>query len=80
MKTKLISGAAAEQGTDPLAAVPDDTPLFIAVCFLIRELVTRFADLERPDRAYMMRLGWLTAGGAAGWTSGRCPANTSCPL
>jgi ATP-binding cassette subfamily B protein len=39
---------------------------FIAVYYLIRELVIHFADLGGLDRAYMFRLGWLAAGGAAG--------------
>ncbi|MDR1029651.1 MAG: ABC transporter ATP-binding protein/permease, partial [Treponema sp.] len=38
---------------------------FIAVYFLIRELVSHVADLGSLDKAYMLRLGWLTAGGAA---------------
>jgi ATP-binding cassette subfamily B protein len=38
---------------------------FIVVYFLIRELVSHAADLEGLDRVYMMRLGWLAAGGAA---------------
>ncbi|MDR1306575.1 MAG: ABC transporter ATP-binding protein/permease, partial [Treponema sp.] len=38
---------------------------FIAVYYLIRELVTHFADLGGLDRAFMFRLGWLAAGGAA---------------
>jgi ATP-binding cassette subfamily B protein len=37
---------------------------FIAVYYLIRELVVHAADLGGLDRAYMMRLGWLAAGGA----------------
>ena len=39
---------------------------FIAVYFIIRELVGHAADLGALDAAYMMRLGWLAAGGAAG--------------
>ncbi|MDR2068476.1 MAG: ABC transporter ATP-binding protein, partial [Spirochaetaceae bacterium] len=44
---------------------------FVAVYYLIRELVSHFADFgglgftESLNRAYMMRLGWLAAGGAA---------------
>jgi ATP-binding cassette subfamily B protein len=38
---------------------------FIAVYYLIRELVSHAADLGGLDRAYMMRLGWFAAGGAA---------------
>jgi ATP-binding cassette subfamily B protein len=38
---------------------------FIAVYCLVRELVIHFADLGRLDGAYMMRIGWLAAGGAA---------------
>jgi ATP-binding cassette subfamily B protein len=38
---------------------------FLAVYYLIRELVIRFADLGALDRALMLRLGWLAAGGAA---------------
>jgi ATP-binding cassette subfamily B protein len=35
------------------------------VYYLIRELVIHIADLGGLDEAYMMRLGWLAAGGAA---------------
>jgi ATP-binding cassette subfamily B protein len=38
---------------------------FIAVYYLIRELVGHAADLGRLDTAYMIRLGWLAASGAA---------------
>ncbi|MDR2631088.1 MAG: ABC transporter ATP-binding protein/permease [Spirochaetaceae bacterium] len=38
---------------------------FIAVYFLIRELVIHFADLGGLDRSYMIKLGVLAAGGAA---------------
>ncbi|MDR1444060.1 MAG: ABC transporter ATP-binding protein, partial [Treponema sp.] len=38
---------------------------FVAVYYLIRELVAHFADLGGLDGAYMFRLGWLAAGGAA---------------
>ncbi|MFP3089680.1 ABC transporter ATP-binding protein/permease [Treponema sp. TIM-1] len=38
---------------------------FIAVYYLLRELVIHFADLGGLDTAYMMRLGWFAAGGAA---------------
>jgi hypothetical protein len=34
---------------------------FIAVYYLIRELVLRSADLGGMDRVYMIRLGWLAA-------------------
>jgi ATP-binding cassette subfamily B protein len=37
---------------------------FIAVYYLIRELVIHFADLGGIDTPYMIRLGWLAAGGA----------------
>jgi ATP-binding cassette subfamily B protein len=37
---------------------------FIAVYYIIRELVTRFANLGSLDTAYMIRLGILAAGGA----------------
>ncbi|MDR0450942.1 MAG: ABC transporter ATP-binding protein/permease, partial [Treponema sp.] len=38
---------------------------FIAVYYLIRELAARFADPGGLNRAYLIRLGWLAAGGAA---------------
>jgi ATP-binding cassette subfamily B protein len=38
---------------------------FIAVYYLIRELVIHCADLGGLNAPYMMRLGWLAAGGAA---------------
>jgi ATP-binding cassette subfamily B protein len=38
---------------------------FIVIYYLVRELVIHFADLGGLDTAYMMRLGWLAAGGAA---------------
>ena len=38
---------------------------FIAVYYIIRELVAHFADLGSVDAAYMTRLGWLACGGAA---------------
>ncbi|MDR1618572.1 MAG: ABC transporter ATP-binding protein/permease [Treponema sp.] len=38
---------------------------FIAVYYLVRELVIHFADLGRLDGVYMMRIGWFAAGGAA---------------
>jgi ATP-binding cassette subfamily B protein len=38
---------------------------FIAVYYLIRELVSHFADLGGLDRPYMITLGVLAAGGAA---------------
>ncbi|MDR1252488.1 MAG: ABC transporter ATP-binding protein/permease [Treponema sp.] len=37
---------------------------FIAVYYLIRELVIHFVDLGGLDAAHMIRLGWLAAGGA----------------
>jgi ATP-binding cassette subfamily B protein len=37
---------------------------FIAVYYLIRELVIHFADLGGLDAPYMIKLGWLAAGGA----------------
>jgi ATP-binding cassette subfamily B protein len=37
---------------------------FIAVYYLIRELVIHFADLGGLDTAYMVKLGWLVCGGA----------------
>ena len=39
---------------------------FIALYYIVRELVVRFGDLGGLDGAYMTRLGWLAAGGAAG--------------
>ncbi|MDR1319721.1 MAG: hypothetical protein LBJ90_08855, partial [Treponema sp.] len=39
---------------------------FIAVYYLIRSLVIHFSGLGGLDRSYMIRLGWLAAGGAAG--------------
>ncbi|MDR1288607.1 MAG: ABC transporter ATP-binding protein/permease [Treponema sp.] len=38
---------------------------FVAVYYLIRELVIHFADPGGLDTAYMMKLGWFAAGGAA---------------
>jgi ATP-binding cassette subfamily B protein len=38
---------------------------FIAVYYLIRELVAHAADPGAVNGAYMMRLGWFAAGGAA---------------
>jgi ATP-binding cassette subfamily B protein len=38
---------------------------FIIVYYLIRELVTHYGDLGGLNAPYMMRLGWLAAGGAA---------------
>ncbi|MDR1089164.1 MAG: ABC transporter ATP-binding protein/permease [Coriobacteriales bacterium] len=37
---------------------------FIAIYYIIRELVVHFADLGALDTAYMIDLGWLAAGGA----------------
>ncbi|MDR1438903.1 MAG: ABC transporter ATP-binding protein/permease [Clostridiales bacterium] len=37
---------------------------FVAVYYIIRELVARYADLGALDTAYLARLGWLAAGGA----------------
>ncbi|MDR1971789.1 MAG: ABC transporter ATP-binding protein/permease, partial [Treponema sp.] len=37
---------------------------FIAVYYLVRELVIHFADPGGLDGAYMVRLGWLACGGA----------------
>jgi ATP-binding cassette subfamily B protein len=37
---------------------------FIAVYYLIRELVIHFADSGGLDTAYMIKLGWFAAGGA----------------
>ena len=36
---------------------------YIAVYYIIRELVTHFNDLSALDTALMIRLGWLAAGG-----------------
>ena len=38
---------------------------YIAVYYIIRELVTRFNNLSTLDTALMIRLGWLAFGGAA---------------
>jgi ATP-binding cassette subfamily B protein len=39
---------------------------FIAVYYLVRELVIHFADPGGLDAAYMIKLGWFAAGGAVG--------------
>ncbi|MDR1132018.1 MAG: ABC transporter ATP-binding protein/permease [Oscillospiraceae bacterium] len=39
---------------------------FIAIYYIIRELVIHFADLGALDTAYMTKLGWLAAGSAVG--------------
>jgi ATP-binding cassette subfamily B protein len=39
---------------------------FIAIYYIIRELVAHFADLGALDTAYMTSLGWLAAGSAVG--------------
>jgi ATP-binding cassette subfamily B protein len=39
---------------------------FVAVYFIIRELVTHFTDLSSIDAEHMIRLGWYAAGGAVG--------------
>ncbi|MDR2670661.1 MAG: ABC transporter ATP-binding protein/permease [Oscillospiraceae bacterium] len=39
---------------------------FIAIYYIIRELVAHFTDLDALDTAYMLRFGWLAAGGAVG--------------
>jgi ATP-binding cassette subfamily B protein len=39
---------------------------FIAIYYIIRELVAHFADLSGLDREYITALGWLACGGAAG--------------
>ncbi|MDR0734371.1 MAG: ABC transporter ATP-binding protein/permease [Elusimicrobiota bacterium] len=39
---------------------------FIAIYYLIRELVINFADLSRLNSSYMIKLGWLAFGAAAG--------------
>jgi ATP-binding cassette subfamily B protein len=39
---------------------------YIAVYFIIRELVGNFADLSALDAAWMVKLGWCAAGGAVG--------------
>jgi ATP-binding cassette subfamily B protein len=39
---------------------------FVAVYFIIRELVANFSDLAAINTAYMIRLGWYAAGGAVG--------------
>jgi ATP-binding cassette subfamily B protein len=38
---------------------------FVAVYYIIRELVTHLADRSVLDAAYMIRLGWIACGGAA---------------
>jgi ATP-binding cassette subfamily B protein len=38
---------------------------YIAVYYIIRELVGHFTNLAALDAAYMIRLGWLACGGAA---------------
>ncbi|MDR1126572.1 MAG: ABC transporter ATP-binding protein/permease [Treponema sp.] len=37
---------------------------YIAIYFIIRELITHFTDLNALDTAYMVRLAWIAAGGA----------------
>jgi ATP-binding cassette subfamily B protein len=37
---------------------------FLAIYFIIRELVAHYADLSALDSAYLINLGWLAAGGA----------------
>jgi ATP-binding cassette subfamily B protein len=37
---------------------------FVAIYFIIGELVAHFADLAALDTVYMVNLGWLAAGGA----------------
>ncbi|MDR1060558.1 MAG: ABC transporter ATP-binding protein/permease [Clostridiales bacterium] len=39
---------------------------FVAIYYIIRELVAHFADLGALDAARMIRLGWLAAGSAIG--------------
>lgn len=39
---------------------------FIAIYYIIRELVTKMSDLSGLDGAYMIRLGWLAGGSAIG--------------
>ncbi|MDR1605120.1 MAG: ABC transporter ATP-binding protein/permease [Gracilibacteraceae bacterium] len=39
---------------------------FIAVYFIIRELVANFSDLTALNTVYLVRLGWYAAGGAVG--------------
>jgi ATP-binding cassette subfamily B protein len=46
-----------------LSVVISFTP-FVAVYYIIRELVAHFADLGAADAARMIRLGWLAGGGA----------------
>jgi ATP-binding cassette subfamily B protein len=48
-----------------LSVAASFTP-FIAVYYIIRELVAHYADLSALDAAYMIRLGWYAAGGAIG--------------
>jgi ATP-binding cassette subfamily B protein len=48
-----------------LSTVVAFTP-FIAVYYIIRELVAHYADLSALNAAYLMQLGWLAAGGAVG--------------
>jgi ATP-binding cassette subfamily B protein len=38
---------------------------YIAVYYIIRELVAHFTNLAALDTAYLIRLGWLACGGAA---------------
>ncbi|MDR1272396.1 MAG: ABC transporter ATP-binding protein/permease, partial [Clostridiales Family XIII bacterium] len=39
---------------------------FVAIYYIIKELVAHFADLSALDAAYMIDLGWLAAGSAIG--------------
>jgi ATP-binding cassette subfamily B protein len=48
-----------------LSVAASFTP-FIAIYYLIRELVVHYSDLGSLDTAYMIQLGWLAAWGAVG--------------
>jgi ATP-binding cassette subfamily B protein len=46
-----------------ISTVVSFTP-FVAIYYIIRELVVHYANLDGLDTAYMIQLGWLAAGGA----------------
>jgi ATP-binding cassette subfamily B protein len=39
---------------------------FIAIYYILREIVEHYADLATLDTAYLMSLGWIAVGGAVG--------------
>ncbi|MDR0851247.1 MAG: ABC transporter ATP-binding protein/permease [Clostridiales Family XIII bacterium] len=47
-----------------VASVTASFSPFIAIYFIIESLLTHISDLSTLDTGYMMRLGWLAAGGA----------------